>query len=95
MNCQSPFCEGSAIPVVSDHHIIFRSHGGSDDDWNKIPLCAACHEYVHGRNNPKLHGKKVTGRQYMIAILHRLNSSQNMWRWDKVLAILIKKEGTG
>lgn len=93
MNCMNPHCKGSVIPGMHNHHIIFKSHGGKDEDWNKIPLCAACHEYVHGRNNPELHGKKVTGRQYMIAILHSIYPNRAIWRWDKVLQILTKKEG--
>lgn len=89
MNCMDPHCKGSRIPGIHDHHIIFKSHGGSDEDWNRIPLCAACHEYVHGRNNPKLNGERVTGRQYMIEILTYYKSAA---RWREVLQILVEKE---
>ena len=30
------------------HHIIFRSHGGPDEDWNLITLCKRCHDAAHG-----------------------------------------------
>lgn len=29
------------------HHIVFRSHGGVDADWNLVVLCAACHDGIH------------------------------------------------
>lgn len=94
MNCMNPHCKGSGIPGMHNHHIILKSQGGSDEEWNRIPLCVACHEYPHGRNNPKLYGKKVTGRQYMIEILRNYRTSIfNSGRWQKVLEILMKKEG--
>jgi len=35
--------------TIQAHHIIFRSHGGDDADWNLITLCAECHDAVHER----------------------------------------------
>lgn len=29
------------------HHIVFRSHGGDDADWNLITICSRCHTLVH------------------------------------------------
>lgn len=29
------------------HHIVLRSAGGPDQDWNGITLCGRCHEKVH------------------------------------------------
>ena len=41
------------------HHIIFRSHGGSDDSDNLITLCHTCHKKLHeGKIKLKLSGKK-------------------------------------
>jgi 5-methylcytosine-specific restriction endonuclease McrA len=31
------------------HHIIFRSHGGSDASWNLLTVCFDCHEAIHNR----------------------------------------------
>lgn len=31
------------------HHIIFRSQGGDDADWNLVTLCFKCHHAVHDR----------------------------------------------
>ena len=31
------------------HHKKFRSHSGEDREENLVTLCAACHEFVHGR----------------------------------------------
>lgn len=30
------------------HHILFRSQGGPDEDWNLIALCKYCHDRAHG-----------------------------------------------
>ncbi len=32
--------------TYSYHHIKPRSDGGSDDEWNKAPLCKKCHDIV-------------------------------------------------
>jgi len=37
---------------VELHHIIYRSRGGPDDEWNLAPLCRECHETVHRVNVP-------------------------------------------
>jgi hypothetical protein len=31
------------------HHIVFRSHGGDDADWNLLTVCNDCHEAIHMR----------------------------------------------
>lgn len=37
--------------TLSAHHIIFRSQGGDDADWNLISLCDECHiRGVHARH---------------------------------------------
>jgi hypothetical protein len=38
--CQVPGC---SRPAVQQHHLEFRSHGGSDDESNQLSLCAAHH----------------------------------------------------
>ncbi len=44
--CQVPGC---SRPAVHAHHIKFLSHGGSDDPWNLVSLCAAHHlRGIHG-----------------------------------------------
>jgi 5-methylcytosine-specific restriction endonuclease McrA len=32
---------------LSVHHIIFRSQGGPDEDWNLVTLCTSCHDGIH------------------------------------------------
>ncbi len=93
--CHNPFCEDrtywSRIAGMHNHHIIFKSAGGSDDDWNRIYLCAVCHEYVHGRGNPRLGFKSVSGYQYMLAILSCYAGYKAGGRWDKVFLILVER----
>jgi hypothetical protein len=45
-NCQ--VCNGIASEV---HHIVFKSHGGSDEDNNLISLCWMCHRKAHSVYN--------------------------------------------
>ena len=47
------------------HHIIFRSHGGSDDAENLITLCHSCHVALHkGQIQPNFKGKKKGNLNY-------------------------------
>ena len=44
--CQ--YCKGkSKDSRLEVHHIIFRSHGGSDEEENLITLCKTCHDDLH------------------------------------------------
>ena len=40
-------CCGKKNCQLQTHHIIFRSHGGTDDEDNMITLCKECHKGVH------------------------------------------------
>ena len=55
--CQ--YCKGKhKDSKLEVHHIIFRSHGGSDKESNLITLCHTCHKALHnGEINLKLKGK--------------------------------------
>lgn len=49
-------CEACGINRCVDvHHLVFRSHGGTDDIENLIGLCRKCHEDAH--NNPAFNRK--------------------------------------
>ena len=52
--CQVPGCSRRAVHA---HHIIPRSQGGTDDDWNLVSLCAAHH--LNGIHGGRI---RVTGR---------------------------------
>ena len=49
--CENPSCSyGQAIGYRirgGVHHIIYRSHGGTDEHKNLITLCSKCHTMVH------------------------------------------------
>ena len=45
--CRMPSCGRRSN--LHAHHIIFRSHGGDDAEWNLITLCSTCHDAVHDR----------------------------------------------
>lgn len=40
-------CQLCGRPASDVHHILFRSHGGSDDPRNLICLCRGCHSLAH------------------------------------------------
>jgi 5-methylcytosine-specific restriction endonuclease McrA len=35
---------------LTAHHIVYRSHGGDDADWNLITVCGYCHDSIHKPN---------------------------------------------
>jgi 5-methylcytosine-specific restriction endonuclease McrA len=41
--CSQEYGDGAAFPV---HHMIPRSEGGPDEEWNLCPLCPSCHPSV-------------------------------------------------
>lgn len=45
--CAVPQCRRRS--ALHAHHILYRSHGGDDADWNLITLCDTCHRAVHDR----------------------------------------------
>ena len=52
--CQVPGCSRAAVHA---HHIIPKSKGGTDDEWNLVSLCANHH--LHGIHGGRM---RVTGR---------------------------------
>lgn len=64
-NCgKSGRADGSGFDL---HHIIARSHGGSDDVSNICCLCRRCHSAAHGVSNTYLHKDvlKVVHQNFM------------------------------
>ncbi|MDQ7827119.1 MAG: HNH endonuclease signature motif containing protein, partial [Candidatus Eremiobacteraeota bacterium] len=54
--CQTPGCRCRRNLHV--HHIIRRSQGGTDDPWNLIVLCEACHLHLlHGLRTLTIKGR--------------------------------------
>ena len=50
--CDTLFCKMCFSPAVNLHHVIYKSHGGTDNPDNLIPLCMNCHDGHHTNNNP-------------------------------------------
>ena len=40
-------CENCGKRAVDVHHLVLRSHGGTDNPDNLILLCRNCHEKAH------------------------------------------------
>lgn len=47
------FLQGEHRGQLDMHHIIYRSQGGPNFQWNKIKLCRSCHSKVHKSNKRK------------------------------------------
>lgn len=60
------YCKGKhKDSKLEVHHIVFRSHGGSDEESNLITLCHTCHKDLHSRKiNLKLNGKSKGTLRY-------------------------------
>ncbi|MDQ7824000.1 MAG: HNH endonuclease signature motif containing protein [Candidatus Eremiobacteraeota bacterium] len=62
--CQAPGC--SCRRNLHVHHIIRRSQGGTDDPWNLIVLCEACHLHLlHGLRTLTVRGKAPYGLTFI------------------------------
>lgn len=49
-------CRGCGKPGEEVHHIIFRSHGGKDEEGNLVTICRNCHNQAHGKLRVPLPG---------------------------------------
>ncbi|MDQ7826440.1 MAG: HNH endonuclease signature motif containing protein [Candidatus Eremiobacteraeota bacterium] len=66
--CQSPGCRCRRNLHV--HHIIRRSQGGTDDPWNLITLCEACHLHLlHGLRTLTVKGRAPDGLTFTFGSL--------------------------
>ena len=67
--CTVPGC--SSYRNLHDHHIQFRSHGGSDELWNRIALCAAHHHRsVHaGIGRIRIRGRAPDGVRFELPLV--------------------------
>ncbi len=54
-DCTCPVCGRQAGP--GSHHLVYRSHGGGDEDWNQTSPCPFCH--LDGEHGGRL---KVRGK---------------------------------
>ena len=67
--CTVPGC--SSYRNLHDHHIQFRSHGGSDELWNRTALCAAHHQRaVHqGIGRIRIRGRAPDGLRFELPLV--------------------------
>ena len=52
-------CQVCGNPYTEKHHVVFRSQGGLDADWNIIRLCS-----LHHRGNQGPHRNRTIDLQY-------------------------------
>ncbi|HEX6275559.1 MAG TPA: HNH endonuclease, partial [Polyangiaceae bacterium] len=55
--CSSPVCRRRD---VTPHHLVFRSHGGGDEDDNVASLCSWCH--LHGVHEGRIGAEPPASR---------------------------------
>jgi hypothetical protein len=84
--CWFPGCTRAA---AHGHHIVFASHGGADDPWNRLPACVFHHlNSIHGG------WARVTGRtDTAVRVEAALEDGRPLWvyevRPDGVAAIVV------
>jgi 5-methylcytosine-specific restriction endonuclease McrA len=69
--CSNPVC--TARSNLHAHHIVFRSHGGSDDPHNRTVLCAGCHRLLHVVRSLGVQGRAPMGLSWRIGDRHCAN----------------------
>ena len=42
-------CRACQKPGNQAHHVVYRSHGGSDEPKNLIYVCGECHRLIHAK----------------------------------------------
>jgi len=50
--CDVLFCLNCGKIATNLHHIVYKSHCGTDKPDNLAPLCYNCHSGHHNNNNP-------------------------------------------
>ena len=50
--CDVLLCAVCSSVATQLHHVKYKSHGGTDDPDNLIPLCFNCHSGHHDKNDP-------------------------------------------
>lgn len=75
-------CDPNATAMLDRahrHHIIYRSAGGPDADWNVVTLCAGCHDAQH-RGQIDVRGSATGG----IEIWHQDDRGWFLWRREQM-----------
>jgi hypothetical protein len=62
--CRVPAC--SSRRDLHDHHVMYRSQGGSNDRSNRVPICAAHHHHGIHRGVIRAYGKADEGITWQI-----------------------------
>ena len=57
--CAAPGCTARA--TIEEHHVRFRSRGGSNDPANRVTLCAAHHAALHQHGTLAVTGSAPLG----------------------------------
>lgn len=67
------FCEACGAIGTEIHHIVFRSHGGSDNISNLICLCNTCHKKAHKLIKPYLSAEQLLQAKQAKELLRTLD----------------------
>ena len=62
LNCGKKTFNGNCF-----HHIKTRGSGGTDDEWNLMPLCFFCHENVHKIGLKSFANKNFAVKSFLIS----------------------------
>ena len=81
-------CEHCGRVACDLHHIVYRSHGGTDEVENIIALCRKCHEMAHNSELTQgdlklLHARKMGATTGVMG--------KNLWKMKKKLEKAIQE----
>ena len=88
-------CNRCGNPAQEKHHKKPRSEGGKDGEENLLPLCIACHDYIHSKRKilrwlnllkRKRHPKKAKTKEQIR--LWKIRTARRIRLWEHRLAIL-------
>ena len=60
-------CEYCMNPANDIHHLVYKSHGGTDEIHNLIALCRTCHLHAHNHKDFNLHLIKLKNKEFNIS----------------------------
>ena len=66
--CAAPGCRSVGTGRLQEHHIIFRSAGGTDDKWNEVGICVGHHLGLVHENKVRVTGRAPDGLTWEMGI---------------------------
>ena len=77
--CTAPGC--TSRKNLDDHHVVYRSAGGSDEPSNRRTLCASCHHHLVHAGKVVIGGTAPDGLTFLVGPLPN-GGAREVWHGD-------------